>query len=164
MLRRKKTDYVNGVPLIKLPARNVQVLSCTFNEVERTFYTALEQKMDVVLKKLMARGGNYTSILVLLLRLRQGTFMSFRILAYVTMLMRTTVSACDHPSLVSKDYKKDIEGIDSTPVKDSKTSDAGADPDDLIAAFEKLGVARSCHMCQIECASSPCQAITLHHL
>lgn len=133
MLRRKKTDYVNGVPLIKLPARNVQVLSCTFNEVERTFYTALEQKMDVVLKKLMARGGNYTSILVLLLRLRQ---------------------ACDHPSLVSKDYKKDIEGIDSTPVKDSKTSDAGADPDDLIAAFEKLGVARSCHMCQIELTSS----------
>ncbi|TFL03806.1 SNF2 family N-terminal domain-containing protein [Pterulicium gracile] len=133
MLCRRKTDYVNGVPLINLPARNVEVMSCAFNEVEKTFYTALETKMDVVPQRLMARGGNYTSILVLLLRLRQ---------------------ACDHPSLVSKDYKKDIEGIDSTPVQDSKSTDAGANPDDLIAAFEKLGVARTCHMCQIELNSS----------
>jgi SNF2 family DNA or RNA helicase len=132
MLRRKKTDSVNGVPLIQLPERNVNVVSCEFNSVEQTFYTALETKMEIVLKRLMEKGSNYTSVLVLLLRLRQ---------------------ACDHPSLVSKDYKKDIEGIEPAAVKEGNEIGA-TDADDLIAAFGKLGVTRNCQMCQIELTDS----------
>ncbi|KAJ2919706.1 hypothetical protein MD484_g704, partial [Candolleomyces efflorescens] len=126
MLRRRKEDSLNGKSLIELPARDLEIISCPFDPHEKTFYESLEQKMETVLDKLMANsngGGNYMSVLLLLLRLRQ---------------------ACNHPLLVSKDFKKDAaEVIEPTPAKDAgETQD-----DDLIAAFGQLGVTRKCQMC-----------------
>jgi SNF2 family DNA or RNA helicase len=75
MLRRKKTDTVNGKTLIDLPNRTVEVVACPFDPYEQAFYTALEAKMESALDKLMSRdNGNkaYMSVLLLLLRLRQG--------------------------------------------------------------------------------------------
>ena len=75
MLRRTKDQTLNGEKLIELPARNVNVVSCEFDSAEQEFYTALETKMEAVLQKLMASDtGNraYMSVLLLLLRLRQG--------------------------------------------------------------------------------------------
>ncbi|RXW23200.1 hypothetical protein EST38_g2656 [Candolleomyces aberdarensis] len=125
MLRRRKEDTLNGKALIELPARNLEIISCSFDPHEKVFYESLEQKMETVLDKLMANsnggGSNYMSVLLLLLRLRQ---------------------ACNHPLLVSKDFKKDAEAIESTPAKSAE------DPqdDDLIAAFGQLGVSRKCQM------------------
>jgi SNF2 family DNA or RNA helicase len=82
MLRRTKTQQFNGKNLIELPPRTINVISCPFDPSEQAFYDALESKMDVVIKKILrdsgdGGGGNaYINVLVLLLRLRQGTGLS----------------------------------------------------------------------------------------
>ncbi|KAF5323139.1 hypothetical protein D9611_009212 [Ephemerocybe angulata] len=126
MLRRRKNDTLNGKVLIELPKRTVEVVPCPFDAHEKNFYESLETKMETVLDKLMKDangkgGGAYMSVLLLLLRLRQ---------------------ACNHPLLVSKDFKKDSDAIESTPAKEG-----GEDPDDLVAAFGQLAVIRKCQMC-----------------
>jgi SNF2 family DNA or RNA helicase len=74
MLRRKKDDTLNGKKLIELPKRTVEILSCSFDASERAFYASLETKMDETLQTLMKsdKGNKYMSVLLLLLRLRQG--------------------------------------------------------------------------------------------
>lgn len=75
MLRRRKDDVLNGKKLIELPKRTIEIVSCPFDATERAFYRSLETKMDDALQKLMKqeKGNNYISVLLLLLRLRQGT-------------------------------------------------------------------------------------------
>ena len=76
MLRRQKDQILNGKALIELPKRTVNVVSCDFDPYEKSFYDSLESKMDSVIEKLMTSSkGNssYFSVLLLLLRLRQGT-------------------------------------------------------------------------------------------
>ena len=131
MLRRRKDQTLNGKALIELPKRTVEIVTCNFDDSERLFYDSLESKMEGVIEKLMAsKGGNsYISVLLLLLRLRQ---------------------ACNHPILVSEDYKQDSEALEPKAVakgKDDKDADAD---DDLIAAFGQLGVSRKCQMCTSE--------------
>ena len=75
MLRRQKDQILNGKPLMELPKRTVNVVSCDFDPFEKSFYDSLESKMESVIQKLMAssKGNSYFSVLLLLLRLRQGT-------------------------------------------------------------------------------------------
>ncbi|KAJ3041272.1 hypothetical protein HDV00_009665 [Rhizophlyctis rosea] len=87
-LRRTKTSYLDGKPIVELPPRNVNMDHADFTAAERDFYQHLEQKMQLKFNAYVKAGTvmkNYTNILVLLLRLRQ---------------------ACCHPSLVSKDFEK----------------------------------------------------------
>lgn len=75
MLRRKKDSQLNGEVLIKLPERIVEIVICTFDEDEREFYESIVTKVELTLNKYRQSGDiakNYTSVLVLLLRLRQG--------------------------------------------------------------------------------------------
>jgi len=75
MLRRQKDQNLNGKRLIELPKRTVSIISCPFDASEKAFYNALENKMEHVIQKLMSQSkGNsaYMSVLLLLLRLRQG--------------------------------------------------------------------------------------------
>lgn len=53
-------------------------------------------------------------------------------------------SACNHPSLVSKDYKEDLDAVDS---KEAKKDSADVDGDDLVAAFDQLNVSKKCKVC-----------------
>ena len=88
MLRRHKTDVLNGKPLIELPERHLSVVPCEFDKHEREFYFALENKVDEAMQKFVKSGEvmkNYTNVMVLLLRLRQGT--------YILTIMRTTLLA-----------------------------------------------------------------------
>ena len=67
---------LNGKLIIQLPERTVEVVQCVFDSEERAFYKSLEQKMSTEVEKLMNAGQaqkNYTNILTMLLRLRQGT-------------------------------------------------------------------------------------------
>ncbi|KAK2460825.1 hypothetical protein APHAL10511_007295 [Amanita phalloides] len=135
MLRRTKDQTLNGQKLIELPDRNVNVVSCTFDPAEQVFYKALETKMSDTLEKLMATtkgNSSYISVLLLLLRLRQ---------------------TCDHPMLVTKDYKNDYEAIDPRAVQKG-TTDKDGDADDLVAAFDQLGVTRKCQFCMMELSPS----------
>jgi SNF2 family DNA or RNA helicase len=75
MLRRLKTDTINGKPIIELPARDVAIVHCEFDADERAFYDALAAKIEIAVSKFQRAGtaqSNYTAILTLLLRLRQG--------------------------------------------------------------------------------------------
>src|SRR5882757_5481941 len=46
MLRRRKDQLLNGEVLIKLPKRQIEIISCEFDASEREFYSALEAKME----------------------------------------------------------------------------------------------------------------------
>jgi SNF2 family DNA or RNA helicase len=147
MLRRTKDQTINGEKLIDLPLRNVNVISCPFDSVEQEFYNALETKMSETLEKLMAtKSGNssYISVLLLLLRLRQGELIHFTEISADEFW-----SACNHPVLVTKDFKKDSEAIDPKSAKKG-ASDKDGDGDDLIAAFDQLGVTKKCQFCTAE--------------
>ncbi|KAF7322364.1 hypothetical protein HMN09_00014300 [Mycena chlorophos] len=137
MLRRIKTQMINGKALVELPPRTIEVVSCRFNQSEQTFYDALEGKMASVIKTIVrenAGGSAYIGVLLLLLRLRQ---------------------ACNHPCLVNKDYKTDIDAVE--PKNKSQSPSAGGvdvDGDDLAAAFGGLNVnARKCQVCMQEITS-----------
>ncbi|TRM67085.1 SNF2 family N-terminal domain-containing protein [Schizophyllum amplum] len=131
MLRRTKDQMLNGKRLIELPPRNLTIVSCPFSVQEQIFYENLEAKMGDTVKNLMESGEGggqaYISVLLLLLRLRQ---------------------ACNHPVMVSEDYKEDIDAIDT---RAAKNKDDSTDPDDLAAAFGQLGVTRKCKLCQAKC-------------
>jgi len=86
MLRRRKDQMLNGKVMIELPARNIEIVSCPFSPAELAFYQELELKMGNVLEDLMDSGkaNSYVSVLVLLLRLRQGILYSFSIVFHDT--------------------------------------------------------------------------------
>ncbi|KAF9467200.1 SNF2 family N-terminal domain-containing protein [Collybia nuda] len=130
MLRRRKDQLLNGKPLIELPQRLINVISCPFDPSEQAFYDGLENKMEDVIEKLMAQSkgkNNYISVLLLLLRLRQ---------------------ACNHPVLVAEDYKTDMDAVEPKSKKSVDPQDD--DGDDLVAAFGQLGVTRKCQVCTTE--------------
>ncbi|KAK1216281.1 hypothetical protein PQX77_021090 [Marasmius sp. AFHP31] len=138
MLRRRKDDKVNGKALVELPKRIINVVSCPFSKLERQFYVGLENRMGQALEQLneeAVRAGktqaSYMSVLVLLLRLRQ---------------------ACNHPILVSQDYKADLDAVES---KGARVSDPdGVNPDALADALGQLGVTRRCQVCTAELTSA----------
>ena len=75
MLRRKKDSVLNGKRLIELPDRIVKIINCAFDADEREFYESIASQVELTLNKFKQSGDiakNYTSVLVLLLRLRQG--------------------------------------------------------------------------------------------
>ncbi|OCH84032.1 hypothetical protein OBBRIDRAFT_799429 [Obba rivulosa] len=132
MLRRTKDTLVNGKPILQLPERNVQIVECEFDAAERAFYDSVAEKINDRLKKLQQQGEmtkNYTGVLVLLLRLRQ---------------------ACNHPSLVSGDYKKDKEAVEPRAAKNDDD-----DADDLADALAGMGLSqiKRCQLCQEELTS-----------
>lgn len=88
MLVRKKTDLLDGGPIISLPGRTDVIEHCTFDNDELVFYLALEDEVKKEMRKFInaSRGDkNFTNLLVDLLRLRQ---------------------ACCHPNLLASDKKQ----------------------------------------------------------
>lgn len=75
MLRRTKKSTFEGKPILVLPERITMVDNPVFDEDEKSFYQAIEQKTQLQFNKYLRRGtvgSNYSAILVLLLRLRQA--------------------------------------------------------------------------------------------
>ncbi|KAJ3744141.1 P-loop containing nucleoside triphosphate hydrolase protein [Lentinula detonsa] len=110
MLRRLKTDEVNGCPILSLPPLQITVWNCQFSPSEREFYDALEARMKDIIEELLNQLEHgdirfYSTAWVLLLRLRQ---------------------ACLHPSLLieqrleqvaddvgSKERRQDVSNKDN---------------------------------------------------
>ena len=67
LLRRTKTDMIDGKPLLSLPARNVHLVKIPFADSdELAFYTALKEKAQMQIKCVDAsrradRAANTTS-------------------------------------------------------------------------------------------------------
>ncbi|KAI9569336.1 SNF2 family N-terminal domain-containing protein [Boletus coccyginus] len=130
MLRRTKNQILDGKPLLQLPERNLELVECSFNATEKEFYRLLENRMTSEVNKLVQSDKvNYTHVLVLLLRLRQ---------------------ACNHPSLVSKDYR-----IDQDAAEPKAANDGEDDAEDLATMFGQLGMSgeRKCQLCQTALAA-----------
>ena len=75
MLRRIKDHILNGKPIITLPARNLSVVQPKFDPEEHAFYKTLSERMSTELDKLVQANEaskNYTHVLLMVLRLRQG--------------------------------------------------------------------------------------------
>lgn len=131
MLRRTKETVVNGKPILQLPDRSVGMVECHFDAQERAFYETVNTRVQDSLDKLEKQGGvakNYTSMLVLLLRLRQ---------------------ACNHPTLVSEDYRKDKDAVE--PKAAQSREDGDEDADALADALAGMGISgtTSCQLCQM---------------
>lgn len=58
--------------------------------------------------------------------------------------------ACNHPSLVSEDYKKDREAVEPKGAKDNDDDDE--DTDDLVDRLAGMGLnsLKRCQLCQTE--------------
>ncbi|KAH9847016.1 SNF2 family N-terminal domain-containing protein [Lenzites betulinus] len=126
MLRRTKTTLVNGKPILQLPDRLVQIVDCEFDEDERAFYLTVQEKVQNRLEDLKQGDINkaYTSVLVLLLRMRQ---------------------TCNHPGLISEDYKKDEQAVEPR----SASQNENDDDDDLADMLAGLAINRKpCQVCQ----------------
>lgn len=75
MLRRKKDSKLDGKPILKLPPKTEAIIHAKLSDDERSFYKQLEVKSQVEFSKYLREGSigkNYSSILVLLLRMRQA--------------------------------------------------------------------------------------------
>ncbi|KAI0795563.1 SNF2 family N-terminal domain-containing protein [Abortiporus biennis] len=128
MLRRTKTTVLNGKPLLDLPDRLVKNIDCDFDVSERAFYDSVEERVRERVDNLQKQGEAqkaYTSMLVLLLRLRQ---------------------ACNHPSLIAEDYKKDRAAVE---LKAAKDNDEDADElADLLGGLGLSSATKRCQLCQ----------------
>lgn len=100
LLRRTKQDTIDGKPLIVLPKRVSDVLEQEFDDNdEKAVYKAVQEKSVVAVNKFLVAGTlahNYSSVLLLLLRLRQ---------------------ACCHPFLIEYAHIVGQKGRGSSPDK-----------------------------------------------
>lgn len=158
MLRRTKNQEIDGKPIIVLPARTIENIPCDFDEDERAFYSAVEARTNLAMNKFIERGTvmtNYTSVLVLLLRLRQGAG-SGRCCESPILRGRLIeiLLACDHPALLSKDFTKDLDALDSKPQAPpgDDDEDEKKEVDELAGLLGGLGIAKSnqCTICMSE--------------
>ncbi|CDO95349.1 unnamed protein product [Kluyveromyces dobzhanskii CBS 2104] len=103
MLRRTKTSQLDGKPILQLPDKHVKELAGTLQDEEHEFYQALESKSQDKAKKMLQskqKQGAYSSILTLLLRLRQACLHSE--------LVRIGESKAESSKIVNgKDFEKD---------------------------------------------------------
>ncbi|KAG1047584.1 hypothetical protein G6F43_009972 [Rhizopus delemar] len=97
-LRRSKKAMIDGKPILDLPERNIHMTHIDFSEDEREHYHLVNSRAQARFSRFLRAGTimkNYSSILVLLLRLRQ---------------------ACLHPSLTTQkgDIMDDMNSVDVT--------------------------------------------------
>ncbi|KAL1746595.1 P-loop containing nucleoside triphosphate hydrolase protein [Schizophyllum fasciatum] len=76
IMRRTKNSMLEGQPILRLPPKDIELVSLEFTPDERQIYDDIEQQTQVRINKYIAKGTlvkNYSFVLVLILRLRQLT-------------------------------------------------------------------------------------------
>ncbi|TNY21480.1 DNA repair protein rad5 [Rhodotorula diobovata] len=136
MLRRRKTDFVDGKPLLALPPREVVEVKGPFLDPrEAEFYEKIEEKMRQAMDKFKTADimRNYTQVLVKLLRMRQ---------------------ACNHPGLVLKGAT-DMDALElkpDTPASVSAPSSSGSNDDNLSSMLGSMSLAPAVERAGPSCA------------
>ena len=122
-LRRTKDSKIDGKPILTLPPKTTSEVRAEFSEDQENFYLSLENKTRIQFNRYLEAntiGRNYSSILVLLLRLRQ---------------------ACCHPHLIT-----DV-AISVGPVTSEKLMENAREiPKDVVARL-KATEAFDCPVC-----------------
>ena len=73
LLRRTKDDEIDGKPILSLPEKHVTEVKVQMGTIEKEFYDQLENKSAKTANNLLnSRNTNYSSILTMLLRMRQS--------------------------------------------------------------------------------------------
>ncbi|KAK9474748.1 SNF2 family N-terminal domain-containing protein [Dipodascopsis tothii] len=75
MLRRTKKSLIDGKPILQLPPKHIEIVHTVFSDEEKAFYKQLEQGAMSQMNKFLSEGSigrNYSSVLTMLLRLRQA--------------------------------------------------------------------------------------------
>ncbi|XP_076882624.1 helicase-like transcription factor CHR28 [Bidens hawaiensis] len=130
LLRRTKSDLIDGKPIINLPPKTINLTAIDFSPEERAFYQKLEAESRSRFKAYAAAGTlsqNYANILLMLLRLRQ---------------------ACDHPLLV--------KGFTSESVSRHSTTMAKRLPKDM--QVNLLNILETLNICCL-CSDPPEDAV-----
>jgi len=110
----------------RVTERKVVTVSAEFSPAEKEFYNKLAARADKSLEKMMRGKVNYSTALVLLLRLRQ---------------------ACNHPRLAETKLDKDKDALTTDTATQSQKG-ANIDLDDLADAFGGMGIrTKQCEMC-----------------
>lgn len=103
MLRRTKNSKIEGKPILELPEKFISSISEKLTGDEEEFYNALETRSKAKAKMMLEsrqKQGAYSSILTLLLRLRQACLHSE--------LVKVGESRAEHGKVVNgKDFEKD---------------------------------------------------------
>ena len=137
MLRRKKDSKLDGKPILILPPKREEVVYAELSTDERDFYNQLERKSQVQFSKYLREGSigkNYSSILVLLLRLRQ---------------------ACCHPHL-------NLDVNDTNPMSEEDMIESVKKLDAAIVERIKAVEAFECPICY-DAVTSPCFFVPCGH-
>lgn len=72
LLRRSKDSKIDGKPILELPEKRILIEETSMDEEEKERYTGIEAGIQKTAKRILTRKVNFSSILVLLLRLRQA--------------------------------------------------------------------------------------------
>ncbi|GAA5907882.1 hypothetical protein JCM8208_001973 [Rhodotorula glutinis] len=140
MLRRRKTDQVDGRPLLALPSREIIEVKGPFLDArEAEFYEKIEEKMRQAMEQFKTADimKNYTQVLVKLLRMRQ---------------------ACNHSGLVLKNAA-DLEGLElktdkpvAAAAPSTSNSSSGEDHDELSSMLGSMSLAPAAERAGTACA------------
>ncbi|KXN90402.1 hypothetical protein AN958_04271, partial [Leucoagaricus sp. SymC.cos] len=74
LLRRTKNSEIEGVPILQLPPKHIELVKLTFSPEERAIYDSFEQKSKIQINKFIRNNTLLKShhiVLVMILRLRQ---------------------------------------------------------------------------------------------
>ncbi|RKP35819.1 SNF2 family N-terminal domain-containing protein [Dimargaris cristalligena] len=75
LLRRRKTDQIDGKPILSLPGKTVHEVKENFTTPEAEFYKSVQERSEELFQSMMDANAvmkNYANILVMILRLRQA--------------------------------------------------------------------------------------------
>ncbi|KAF7715834.1 Uncharacterized protein PECH_006006 [Penicillium ucsense] len=118
--RRTKTSKIDGEPILQLPPKVIEKVHVVFDEKEREFYDALSSKSQKHVERLLNAGilgKKYSTILVLLLRLRQA--------CCHTQLLQE--HATEIPAMEGRDMIANAKALSPTVVERIKGNEGGED-------------------------------------
>ena len=118
--RRTKTSKIDGQPILQLPPKVIEKVHVLFDEKEREFYDALNSKTQRHVERLLSAGilgKKYSTVLVLLLRLRQAC-------CHMQLLQE---HATEVPAAEGRDMIANAKMLSPTVVERIKSNEGGED-------------------------------------
>ncbi|KAJ3569137.1 hypothetical protein NP233_g5248 [Leucocoprinus birnbaumii] len=111
MLRRTKDSDIEGVPILQLPPKNIELVKLQFSPDEKAIYEKFEMQSQVIINRFIKNGAlvkSHHQVLVMILRLRQLCSHPHLILAQSEDFADPTVLLGDESAKEQARAKKEI--------------------------------------------------------